>query len=677
MIYYEAVFNYNLKEEDEQDALRKKVSERIKNINEINNSRIREGTMAVIYSWEGGNVRTVMSFEMDNDDHAETVKKLKEDIGKFPEFEEIKPLTVKEITTARMKDALGEGESADLIPFSFKSVIRARAWEYLESDDYTVTEETVDPMVLTEEEAELHMDELMADKSLRDEIERIYDKDNPEVFYGFPAHYRLKAENIASAMDIARLMIRSLYTRKRITGTRLTTITELEGFGGWRSEKLLKNARGTSVLIEISTAEEDGTFVTAGERSARDLARMIEKYHDDTLFFLFEKDKNNNFGRDVISRLESGPELIELKEGRGDEAEARAYMERLAKKSRFATLFDEDAFKKYLKKKKCYHPSEVEEAFAEWSRNCLKEKAYRSYSHLKRSRRKKKGKVKKEAYLQLQDMAGLKEVKEVVDEVLAFYRLQKMREKHHIDNKTISRHMVFTGNPGCAKTTVARLLSEILLEEGIITTGAFVECGRGDLVGRYVGWTAKEVKAKFKKAEGGILFIDEAYALVDESKSFGDEAINTIVQEMENHRDDVTVIFAGYPDPMKEFLNKNEGLKSRIAFHIDFPDYDADELMEIMSLMLKEKGYQADGDAIEKCREIFVRAIKEDNFGNGRYARNLVEKAILRQAKRLSGKGARENPSKESLMRLKAEDFEEEFIQGCEENRRNPIGFTA
>ena len=170
-------------------------------------------------------------------------------------------------------------------------------------------------------------------------------------------------------------------------------------------------------------------------------------------------------------------------------------------------------------------------------------------------------------------MTGLNNVKSLADRILAFYRLEKKREKFGIESCDISRHMIFTGNPGCAKTTVARLIAEILSEEQILETGAFVECGRSDLVGRYVGWTAKCVKRKFREAKGGVLFIDEAYSLLDDSHSFGDEAINTIVQEMENMRKEVIVIFAGYPVPMNDFLERNEGLNSRIAFHVSFDDY--------------------------------------------------------------------------------------------------------
>ena len=151
-------------------------------------------------------------------------------------------------------------------------------------------------------------------------------------------------------------------------------------------------------------------------------------------------------------------------------------------------------------------------------------------------------------------------------------------------------HMVFTGNPGTAKTTVARLFAQIMKENGLLPVGDLIEVGRADLVGKYVGWTAPTVKAKFAAAKGSVLFIDEAYSLVDDKDGlFGDEAINTIVQEMENQRDDTVVIFAGYPDKMEQFLKKNPGLRSRIAFHIPFEDYKPAELLDIFTLMAKKQ----------------------------------------------------------------------------------------
>ena len=166
-------------------------------------------------------------------------------------------------------------------------------------------------------------------------------------------------------------------------------------------------------------------------------------------------------------------------------------------------------------------------------------------------------------------MIGLTKAKAVIAQALDYYKAQKLFREKGISLERPAMHMVFTGNPGTAKTTVARLFAQIMKENGLLPVGDLIEVGRADLVGKYVGWTAPTVKAKFAAAKGSVLFIDEAYSLVDDKDGlFGDEAINTIVQEMENHRDDIVVIFAGYPDKMEQFLQKNPGLRSRIAFHM-------------------------------------------------------------------------------------------------------------
>ena len=236
--------------------------------------------------------------------------------------------------------------------------------------------------------------------------------------------------------------------------------------------------------------------------------------------------------------------------------------------------------------------------------------------------------------------------------------------------------MVFTGNPGSAKTTVARLIAQILRKEDILDGGKFVECGRADLIAKYVGWTAKNVRSKFREAKGGILFIDEAYSLVDDSHSFADEAINTIVQEMENHREDVIVIFAGYPDKMKDFLNKNEGLRSRIAFHLDFPDYTPDEMVDILKLMAEQRGYKLERSAYEKCHDIFEKACLEEDFGNGRFVRNLLEQAEMAQSHRIASKTHRSKISKKALVTLEADDFDVNISKKVKA-ARIPIGFAV
>ena len=240
------------------------------------------------------------------------------------------------------------------------------------------------------------------------------------------------------------------------------------------------------------------------------------------------------------------------------------------------------------------------------------------------------------AYSKLNELIGLDNAKEVIQGALDYYKAQKLFRDKGMQTDHPAMHMVFTGSPGTAKTTVARLFAQILRENEILSKGHLVEVGRADLVAKYVGWTATTIKKRFEEAEGGVLFIDEAYSLVDDRDgSFGDEAINTIVQEMENRKDSVVVIFAGYTNEMEKFLNKNPGLRSRIAFHVAFDDYTADELCNIASLIAKEKGLSIDSGAREKLARVFENARCESDFGNGRYARNVIEKARMAQASRL------------------------------------------
>ena len=202
-----------------------------------------------------------------------------------------------------------------------------------------------------------------------------------------------------------------------------------------------------------------------------------------------------------------------------------------------------------------------------------------------------------------------------------------------------------------------------------------MEVGRGDLVGRFVGWTAKTVEAKFREADGGVLFIDEAYSLVDDRDGcFGDEAINTIVQQMENRRDSTVVIFAGYPDRMEGFLEKNPGLRSRIAFHVPFGDYSAAELCDIARHIGKSRGLTISDEAALKLEGVFEGARLAPDFGNGRYVRNLLEKTEMNMAGRLLAIDP-DTMTAETLTRIMPEDIEVPIIKT--ERREKRIGFGA
>ena len=268
----------------------------------------------------------------------------------------------------------------------------------------------------------------------------------------------------------------------------------------------------------------------------------------------------------------------------------------------------------------------------------------------------------------LQDLIGLEDIKEQIGKIEAFARLKKsVKEKGEADIP-IALNMEFTGNPGTAKTTIARILAGILAEVGLIEDPHIYEVGRSDLVGRYVGETACKVKDVFRKAEGRILFIDEAYSLVDDRDgSYGDEAINTIVQEMENRRDRTIVIFAGYPDKMREFFSINPGLRSRVPFSLRFPDYSVEQMEQIVELEANKRGFTIDKDAMSSVRAACVSASGDTQSGNGRFARNLVENAILEYASRIY----REGKAFEERI-LMAEDFSYVYRPN---KRTNRIGF--
>lgn len=255
-------------------------------------------------------------------------------------------------------------------------------------------------------------------------------------------------------------------------------------------------------------------------------------------------------------------------------------------------------------------------------------------------------------------MIGLSEAKKIIHKALDFYKVRRIYREFGKHSETISMHMVFTGSPGTAKTTTARLFAEILKDNGIITNGKLVEVGRADLIGKYVGHTAPRVKKAFEDAKGGVLFIDEAYSLLDRDNNlYGDEAINTIVQEMENSRGDTIVIFAGYTNEMEQFLDRNPGLRSRIAFHVPFEDYTPEELLKIAALMADNRENKIAPDANGKLLGIFRDASKTENFGNGRFVRNIMEQAEMNRASRIAKTDAAKI-TREMLETFTADDFE-------------------
>lgn len=340
----------------------------------------------------------------------------------------------------------------------------------------------------------------------------------------------------------------------------------------------------------------------------------------------------------------------------------------------FGFSADDELYSIVTDNESAYSVSNLQEQFENWFSNKLKTVVYPQHSSFEPlSKIAIKAKPAGNAYDKLQKMVGLHEAKTMINQALDYYKAQKLFRDKGLAENSICMNMVFTGNPGTAKTTVARLFAQILRDNEVLSTGVFVETGRAGLVGKYVGWTANNVRDAFRRAAGGVLFIDEAYSLVDHKEGmYGDEAINTIVQEMENNREHTIVIFAGYADKMNEFLQRNPGLRSRVAIYLDFPDYNAEELYDITAITAEAQGFSLSENVKEKLLPIYDKAYLIENFGNGRYARNLFEKAKMKQASRIITQNIDYVTAKE-LTTLIADDFEIPVIEVKQERRS--VGF--
>ncbi len=262
-----------------------------------------------------------------------------------------------------------------------------------------------------------------------------------------------------------------------------------------------------------------------------------------------------------------------------------------------------------------------------------------------------------ELMAQLDDLVGLAAVKKDVKSTMNLIKVRKLREENGLPVAPMSMHMVFTGNPGTGKTTVARLIGGLYNAIGALTKGQLVEVDRSGLVAGYVGQTAIKTQEVITSALGGVLFIDEAYSLASGGENdFGREAIETLLKAMEDHRDDLVVIVAGYTDPMEKFLDSNPGLESRFNKYIEFPDYNGDELNAIFHMQCKKNGYELDEEAEATAKEFFAElyADRDENFGNGRDVRNRFEDMVVRQANRVA---AMESPAKEDLITFTKADF--------------------
>lgn len=518
----------------------------------------------------------------------------------------------------------------------------------------------------------------MCDKTLLPELDRIYANNVELKKRTHPVHYMINLSEYELFDTINPILVSALNQNNRLLSRRYCLAEVSDGPDSISKNactSLYKTAAGGTVILNVCF-EEDEDYedeITGEYEIIEDLCGLIKKYRNDVLTILCFSNQSKKIKSAFYENLHN-MSFIEIEEDLSEAEKAINYLKNRAKE--YGVRFDKNLGEKIEEGQK-YYTKELNTYFEEWYQLKIKNSVFPQYKEVKTIKKTDIKKEKGSAYDELAEMIGLDESKKIIDKALDYYRAQKMFAEKGMKTRNPAMHMVFTGNPGTAKTSVARLFAKILRDNKVLSSGHMVEVGRGDLVGKYVGWTAKTVENKFSQAMGGVLFIDEAYSLVDDRNgSFGDEAINTIVQEMENRREDLVVIFAGYPKEMEKFLEKNPGLRSRIAFHVPFDDYNADELCDIARLMAKKDGMTFTDDALDKMHGIFDSVCEREDFGNGRFVRNIIEDARMAQASRLVTMDF-DTVKRKDIMTLKACDIEMPVNYRKKEEKQNAIGFVS
>lgn len=604
---------------------------------------------------------------------ADTVKAQFEKYIKYPVFQ-ITSYKIEEITFASFGSLLSSAQRNFLI------VDDDEILERFELDGlqphrggYEFGEGIIDDS-LSIEDCKKISGNLLFENTMHSELDRI-EKSNIVKNTGHPVHYMLRVDNRDIRKTVYKTLLSALYGKGRIKNKRYSFV-DYDGesrFPEAGFELLYRSSAGGAVVIRYTDSDEDeNQFAKRGRDIIAALCEIAVKYKNSVLTIICLPKAANKVKEDFLLNFGSTA-FIEIYEDIAFGVVAENYLKGKAKENKVRT---DKKLTASIEDGKGYNAAELNRIFDDWYGKKLRNEIYPEYKMAESA----KIKIRNEepqgtAYEKLEKLIGLGSAKEVMNNALNYFKAQKLFADRGMIAERPSMHMVFTGNPGTAKTTVARLFAEILKENGLLPNGDMYEVGRADLVGKYVGSTAPLVKSAFKRAKGGVLFIDEAYSLVDDRDGlFGDEAINTIVQEMENNRKDTIVIFAGYTDKMEGFLNKNPGLRSRIAFHIPFEDYSVNELCNIAKYIATEKKLNLSPDAVSKLEILFESARKSADFGNGRFARNIIEKAKMAQANRLMKKDF-DSITDEDLITIIAEDIETPKTQSQEKVIK--IGFSA
>ena len=649
----------------------KKESDRVNDILNEFNSNLEEGDLSInVTSIEKTQLKLSISSSLNSESDIEReIVSLLQALGINPKYSiEKEEVSVKEFAKS-ISDGTKQGFINDPDDICQKYTVGDKRYCLRQND-------------FNEEMIEEDLDSSIVFQSIEEEKKRIFSPSAPKEFICHPVHYGLASDNEDLRIEMRRQLLSALYKANRLKSRRVSilSLNPLQNVfsanykeSGTIANRLYNKGEGGTVIISGTKAEEENDdCFTPSDNGELEAIMFNANMHRDNVLTVIELDDNEE-SLNEIKELSDKMDFVILKENLVYGQGTKEYLQLIAKKDGINNI--ESLLDKVVEGEG-YHYSNLSSLYKTWKEE-RKKSAFPAYSSFMsnlniENARKPKG----NAYKELQSLIGLENAKRVIDEAIAYFKMESFMEKRNLKISSPSRHMVFYGAPGTAKTTVARLFAQIMKENGVLSKGELVEVGRKDLVGKYVGWTAMQVERVFKIAEGSVLFIDEAYSLVDgRDKLYGQEAINTIVQMMENMRENTIVIFAGYEKEMKEFINQNPGLRSRIPFHVHFPDYSDSELLEILKLVASKNNYSLTEGAECKARDIFKTASLSKDFGNGRFVRNLFEKATMKKALRLSS-SLDDFISDTELLTLREEDFEmpEEYSN---ERKTRVIGFTA
>ena len=588
----------------------------------------------------------------------------------------VENIEIKETTFSNFRSMLSEAERNDFIYDSYEVL---QEYELNDLDTRYRSAIAYDERMISRREKKAiynTANRFFARDSLQPELDRIFMSEAKKRPVGHPVDYLIEGDDDATKEGISIVLLQALHNVGRIVNRRYCKV-EFDykmSFNKKSFSALYNSCVGGAVIVCIEAASDDEECdIAEGSLSyIEDMCEVISRHMRNVLTVICLPKGCKRLKERIFENMGNST-FVEISEEVVFDDKARDYLKNHAKES---GLCPDKELYSVLEEGHGYLVTDLNVIFDQWYCQKLKTKVYsqyRDFACIKKTVKKKK--PVGSAYDELESMIGLKSAKKVLHQVLDSCKAQKLFRDKGMKSENFCNHMVFTGNPGTAKTTVARLFARILKDNGVLSKGHLVETGRSDIVGMYVGWTAPIIKKKFKEASGGVLFIDEAYSLVDDRDgSYGDEAINTIVQEMENHRNDVIVIFAGYPDKMEQFISKNPGLRSRIAHHVHFDDYDTEELVEIAQLIAEKKGLVLEDDAKEKLRGIMDEARRCPDFGNGRYVRNVIEKAKMAQSVRLVRMDY-ESVTTDDIKKICAEDIEMPVINSGNIVRK--IGFLS